>query len=50
MIKHLRGGVPCVLTAKPTHWVDTLTDDMHDEAARLIAELGPTCNEEPVDQ
>jgi hypothetical protein len=47
LLGHLNGDESCVLHARPTHWVDVLTDNMYEEANRLIVELEPICNRKP---
>ena len=48
LINLLAGRQPCVLAARPTHWMHVLTADMQHEAARLIRELEPTCNQQSI--
>ena len=47
LIGHLNGDNACITRARPTHWVDLLTNDADAEAERLIPELKPTCNAWP---
>jgi len=44
LLDHLNGDNPDILTARPTHWVGVVTDNMEVEEKRLILELRPICN------
>ena len=45
LLDHLNGGNPCINKAKPTHYVDVITNDDENIEKQLILELKPGCNQ-----
>lgn len=44
LLAHLNGDNACITREAPTHWVDTVTNDMDSVEKALILELDPVCN------
>jgi len=44
LLDHLNGDNSCIVSEKPTHWVDVVTANYIEEERRLILECDPVCN------